>query len=414
MSDDGDGDGDGGETPSPSSSSSSPPSAALEELFSAARQSRDGNALLLPRSRLCSFSPKAFLPVTRLCSDDCGYCSFAAHSGPSRNRRCFMSLEEVLDTAAVASAAGATEALFTLGDRPESRWPEARKELEALSELHGFEFPSTPAYVAFLCSKILKASNNLLLPHSNAGVTTPEETRLLRQVTVSQGLMLETTAAGPRLQLAHDPRTSPSKDPDLRLGWLKDAGAARVPTTSGLLVGIGESRRERLETLLALRDLHCGGSGSGRDDGNNSGGGHLQEIIVQPFQPKKGTRMGDLGFPPPSVSELLWTVAVARLLMGPRVGIQSPPNLSPVLPWLLPPATAKKVTNTTGTSSSSLLSLASPSSSFAREERDAIASWRALLRAGADDFGGVSSWYLFEREREFWWREEGKNSLFFS
>ena len=298
-------DDDDGEEGCSSSSSCSSPSAALEELFSAARQSRDGGGaggdssplLLLPSSRLCTFSPKAFLPVTRLCSDECGYCSFAAHSGPSPNRRCFMSLEEVLDTAAAAADAGATEALFTLGDRPEARWPQAAAELRALSQLHGREFDSTPSYVAFLCDRILRSKSSLL-PHSNAGVTTAEETRLLRSATVSQGLMLETTASGSdsaRLQLAHDPETSPSKNPDLRLRWLRDAGAARVPTTSGLLVGIGETRRERLETLLALRDCHCGGGdenpgGGGR--GTSGGGGHLQEIIVQPFQPKRGPRMG--------------------------------------------------------------------------------------------------------------------------
>ena len=332
-----------------------------------------------------------------------------------------MTLGEVLDAAAAAASAGATEALFTLGDRPESRWPEAAAELRLLSELHGAEFASTPEYVAFLCSQLLKSKGSLLLPHANAGVTTPGETRLLRRATVSQGLMLETTASGaaPRLREAHDPAKSPSKAPGVRLAWLRDAGAARVPTTTGLLVGIGETRRERLETLLALRDCHCGGgggSGSGSAGGDGEGpggggggGGHLQEIIVQPFQPKRGTRMGDRGRPPPAASELLWTVAVARLLMGPRVGIQSPPNLSPVLPWLSAkraPSAAAAAAATGGaspppSSSPSLLSLASPSSSFAREERDAIASWRALLRAGADDFGGVSLvvFSFFFRER---------------
>ena len=361
-------------------------------------------------SRLCTFSPKAFLPVTRLCSDRCGYCSFAAHSGPSPRRRCFMSLEEVLETALVAASAGATEALFTLGDRPEARFPEARAELRALSEVHGREFASTPSYVSFLCSEVLKysSSSNLLLPHSNAGVTTPEETRLLREVTVSQGLMLETTARGPLLELAHDPRTSPSKDPDLRLAWLEDAGRARVPTTSGLLVGIGETRKERLETLLALRDCHCGGGGgSGSGEGGNSGS-HLAELILQPFQPKRGTAMADR--PPPSASELLWTVAVARLLMGPHVGIQSPPNLSPVLPWLT--AKTTKSNKSSLPSPSPSLSLASPSSSFARDERDAIASWRALLRAGADDFGGVRVvvGFFFERVLE---ERKKRNSVFF-
>ena len=327
-----------------------------------------------------------------------------------------MSLEEVLETAAVAASVGATEALFTLGDRPEVRWPEAKAELRTLSELHGQEFASTPAYVSFLCSQILKSNSSpgILLPHSNAGLTTPEETRLLRTTTVSQGLMLETTATGERLKMAHNPQASPSKNPNLRLAWLAEAGRARVPTTSGLLVGIGETRRERLETLLALRDIHCGGErssgGAGGESENFSaggGGGHLQEIIVQPFQPKKGTRMGDLDRPPPSASELLWTVAVARLVMGPAVGVQSPPNLSPVLPWLS--ARKKK------SSFSSPSSLASPSSSFARDERDAIASWRVLLRAGADDFGGVR----VELELEFRGREEEeegkrkKNSLFF-
>ena len=427
-------DGDDGKGGDAAAAAPSPPSAALEELFAAARQSRDGGggspappappapaALLLPGSRLCTFSPKAFLPVTRLCSDECGYCAFASHAGPARNRRSFMTLGEVLDAAAAAASAGATEALFTLGDRPESRWPEAAAELRLLSELHGAEFASTPEYVAFLCSQLLKSKGSLLLPHANAGVTTPGETRLLRRATVSQGLMLETTASGaaPRLREAHDPARSPSKAPGVRLAWLRDAGAARVPTTTGLLVGIGETRRERLETLLALRDCHCGGgggSGSGSAGGDGEGpggggggGGHLQEIIVQPFQPKRGTRMGDRGRPPPAASELLWTVAVARLLMGPRVGIQSPPNLSPVLPWLSAkraPSAAAAAAATGGaspppSSSPSLLSLASPSSSFAREERDAIASWRALLRAGADDFGGVSLvvFSFFFRER---------------
>jgi FO synthase len=252
--------------------------------------------------RLVTFSPKVFIPLTKLCRDVCGYCTFARP--PRRGERAFMSEEEVLAVARAGAAAGCREALFTLGDKPELRYRVAREELAAL----GCE--TTLEYLARCAALVLQETG--LLPHLNPGVLSPEDVRALRKVSVSQGLMLETTAE--RLAERGGPHwASPDKLPRARLDTIAAAGRARVPFTTGILIGIGETRHERLEALLAIRDL-------------GERHGHVQEVIVQNFRAKPGTRMADA--PEPALEELLWTCAAARLLLGKEWSIQAPPNLS--------------------------------------------------------------------------------------
>jgi FO synthase len=249
-----------------------------------------------------TFSPKVFIPLTKLCRDVCGYCTFARP--PRRGERAYMTEEEVLDVARAGAAAGCREALFTLGDKPELRYRVARDELAA----HGCS--TTLEYLARSALLVLEETG--LLPHLNPGVLTPDDARALRPVSVSQGLMLETTAA--RLAARGGPHwASPDKLPAVRLATIDAAGQARVPFTTGILIGIGETRRERLEALLAIREL-------------GERYGHVQEVIVQNFRAKPGTRMADS--PEPPLDELLWTCAAARLMLGQDWNIQAPPNLS--------------------------------------------------------------------------------------
>jgi FO synthase len=253
----------------------------------------------LRRSSVVTFSPKVFIPLTKLCRDVCHYCTFARP--PRRGERAYMSEEEVLEVARAGAAAGCREALFTLGDKPELRYRAAREELADL----GFE--TTVEYLAHCARLVLEETG--LLPHTNPGVVTRDELALLRTVSVSQGLMLET--ASERLSRRGGPHFgSPDKLPAVRLETIRLAGELRIPFTTGVLIGIGETREDRLEALAAIRDL----------------GGHVQEVIVQNFRAKPGTKMA--AHAEPSLDELLWTAAAARVILGPDAHIQCPPNLS--------------------------------------------------------------------------------------
>ena len=249
-----------------------------------------------------TFSPKVFIPLTKLCRDVCHYCTFA--QPPKRGERAYMTADEVLAIAQAGAAAGCHEALFTLGDKPERRYRAARDELEAL----GCE--TTIEYLARMAQLVLDETG--LLPHANPGVMSVEELALLRGASASQGIMLET--ASRRLSERGGPHFgSPDKLPAVRLETLRLAGELRIPFTSGILIGIGETRLERLEALHAIRDLH-------------ERYGHVQEVIVQNFRAKPGTKMHE--HPEPPLEELLWTCAAARVVLGPDMNIQAPPNLS--------------------------------------------------------------------------------------
>jgi FO synthase len=271
--------------------------APLEDLCSEARRLR-----ALGHGTLVTYSPKVFIPLTKLCRDVCGYCTFARP--PRRGERAFMSEEEVLEVATAGAAAGCHEALFTLGDKPERRYRVAREELARLG------CDTTIEYLARTARLVLEETG--LLPHLNPGVMRAEDLAALRPVSASMGLMLET--ASERLSRRDGPHYgSPDKEPRLRLRTIEEAGGASVPFTSGILIGIGETRAERIEALLAIRQL-------------GERHGHVQEVIVQNFRAKPGTRMA--GHPEPSLEELSWTAAVARIVLGPRWNVQAPPNLS--------------------------------------------------------------------------------------
>ena len=299
-------------------------SASLDEVCSAALAVR----ALGPDPLVVTFSPKVFVPLTRACRDACGYCTFAAD--PAASARVYMTVDEVVAVAERGRVAGATECLFTLGDRPEARYEAATRELAALG------FASTVDYLAH-CAEVVMTRTGLI-PHCNAGVLTKRELARLRQVSASQGLMLESTAErlmGTGADRGDDGsdrgddgsdffgdanwdaphRGCESKRPAVRLEVLRRAGELRVPFTSGVLVGIGETRAERLDALFAIRAA------------NEAGGGHIGEVIVQNFRAKEGTRMA--GAPEPDLDELVWTAAAARLILGPDVAVQVPPNLTP-------------------------------------------------------------------------------------
>ena len=251
---------------------------------------------------LVTYSRKVFIPLTRLCRDVCRYCSFALP--PRKGEPAYLDADAVLEIARSGADAGCTEALFTLGDKPELRYRSARDELAALGHA------TTISYLAEMAALVLEETG--LLPHLNPGVLTAEDLELLRPVSASMGLMLEGTAPALRRPGgAH--HGSPDKDPELRLRTLRLAGEARIPFTTGILIGIGETRDDRIAALAAIRDLH-------------ERYGHIQEIIVQNFRAKPGTRMANR--PEPDLGELCWTVAAARHLFGPEMSIQAPPNLS--------------------------------------------------------------------------------------
>jgi len=267
-----------------------------EELLGEARKIRD------TRSLLVTYSPNVFVPLTTLCRDVCLYCTFAAP--PKRGEHAFLTIEEVLDIARAGAAAGCREALFTLGDKPELRYRAAREELAALG------CSTTLDYLARAAAAVLEETG--LLPHLNPGVMTIDDVHSLRRVSASMGLMLETTAS--RLAKRGGPHFgSPDKLPAARLATLQAAGEERVPFTTGILIGIGETRAERLGTLVAIREAH-------------EQHGHIQEVIVQNFRAKPDTRMA--AAPEPDIEEHLWTIAAARILLPPEIHLQAPPNLT--------------------------------------------------------------------------------------
>jgi FO synthase len=268
---------------------------ALMRVATALRDAGHGN--------LVSYSRKVFIPLTQLCRDVCHYCTFA--HPPRRGERAYLTRDEVFDIARAGAKAGCHEALFTLGDKPELRYRAARDELAAL----GHE--TTLSYLAEMAALVLKETG--LLPHLNPGLLSRDDLDALRQVSVSQGIMLE--SASERLSQRGGPHFgSPDKHPARRLSTIAAAGEAAVPFTSGILIGIGETRRERIEALLALRELH-------------ERHGHLQEIIIQNFRAKPDTKMADA--PDPDQADHLWTIAIARLVLGAAMNIQAPPNLMP-------------------------------------------------------------------------------------
>jgi FO synthase len=270
--------------------------------------------------RLITYSPKVFIPLTKLCRDVCHYCTFA--HPPRRGERAYLTLDEVLEIARAGARAGCREALFTLGDKPELRYKAAREELAELG------CATTLEYLERAARAVLEETG--LLPHLNPGVLTADDFARLRPVAVSMGLMLETTSE--RLSQRGGPHFgSPDKLPGPRLETLRLAGEARVPFTTGILIGIGETRDERLDALRAIAGLHAEY-------------GHVQEVIVQNFRAKAGTKMAEAA--EPSLDELLWTIEQAKAILPPDVAVQAPPNLT---------------------------------EDFAR-----------LLDAGIDDFGGVS------------------------
>lgn len=288
----------------------------FEALRSAAEAIRDRG-----HGSVVTYSPKVFIPLTQLCRDVCHYCTFAKLPRPDVEP--YLTPEKVLEIARAGARAGCHEALFTLGDKPELRYAAARDALAARGHA------TTLSYLAEMAGAVHEQTG--LLPHINAGVMDAHALRTLRAVSVSQGLMLESIST--RLCGPGGPHYgSPDKLPAQRLAMIATAGELKIPFTSGILIGIGETRRERIEALLALRDL-------------NDAYGHLQEVIIQNFRSKPGTKMADA--PEPSVDELCWTIAVARIIFGAGANIQAPPNLSPH-------------------------------------------SLRALIRAGINDLGGVS------------------------
>jgi len=252
--------------------------------------------------RNITYSRKVFIPLTQLCRDVCHYCTFAAPPRPGQDA--YLSPDAVLAIARAGRAAGCQEALFTLGDKPELRWQ------QAADQLHRLGYDTTIDYLAAMAQ--LVAEETGLLPHLNPGLMTHSELMRLRPHAASMGIMLE--SAAPRLAGRGGPHFgSPDKDPALRLACIARAGAANIPFTSGILIGIGETREERVEALLALRALHAQY-------------GHLQEVIVQNFAPKPHTRMA--AHPAAGFEDHLWTIAVARILFGPTMSIQAPPNLA--------------------------------------------------------------------------------------
>lgn len=299
----------------------------LDRLTAAAARVRDAGLVAAGRPGVVTYSPKVFIPVTKLCRDRCHYCTFVESPGQLRRagHAMYLSPDEILEIARQGAELGCLEALFTLGDRPEDRWPEARAWLDE----QGYD--STLAYVRAMAVRVLEETG--LLPHLNPGVMSWEEMNRLKPVSPSMGMMLETTSRRLFETRGEAHFGSPDKDPAVRLQVLEDAGRLSIPFTTGLLVGIGETLAERAETIFALRE-------------NARAYGAVQEVIVQNFRAKPDTAMrhtDDLG-----LEEYRAAIAVTRLVLGPRMRVQAPPNLVD------------------------------------------LAECRALLDAGVDDWGGVS------------------------
>ena len=249
-----------------------------------------------------TFSPKVFIPLTQLCRDFCSYCTF--RRSPQQTERLYMSPHDVLRVALKGQQLGCREALFVLGERPEERYPEARRWLDE----RGYD--STVEYLFEMCKLVLQET--ALYPHSNPGNLTRAELQALKGVNASLGLMLESTSE--RLCEQEGPHErAPSKHPRLRLTTLKQAGELKIPFTTGLLIGIGENAQERIESLAAIGDLQ-------------RRYGHIQEVIIQNFRAKPKTSMSRAVEPP--LREMLQTVAQARILLGQEMNIQAPPNLA--------------------------------------------------------------------------------------
>ncbi len=302
---------------------------ALSELLAAAASVRDAGLASAGRPGLVTYSRKVFIPLTRLCRDRCHYCTFA--TTPRKVHAAFLDRDEVLAIARAGAAQGCKEALFTLGDRPEARWSAARGWLDERG------YASTVDYLRACAIAVLEETG--LLPHLNPGVLSWSELQRLRPVAPSMGMMLETTSERLWSTPGEAHYRSPDKHPSVRLRVLEDAGRVGIPFTSGILIGIGENLTERAESLHALRRI-------GREYG------HLQEVIVQNFRAKPDTAMRLV--PDASLEDLAATVAVARLILGPKARIQAPPNLLTAF----------------GSASTEEIGL--------------------LLRAGIDDWGGVS------------------------
>ncbi|QWF23467.1 bifunctional FO biosynthesis protein CofGH [Nocardioides sp. LMS-CY] len=299
----------------------------LDRLSAAAAKVRDAGLVAAGRPRVVTYSPKVFIPVTKLCRDRCHYCTFVETPGQAarEGRAPYLSPDEIMEIATQGAAMGCLEALFTLGDRPEERWPEARAWLDE----QGYD--STLAYVRAMAVRVLEETG--LLPHLNPGVMSWEELNRLKPVSPSMGMMLETTSRRLFETKGEAHYGSPDKDPEVRLRVLEDAGRLSIPFTTGLLVGIGETLEERAETIFALRQV-------------SRAYGSVQEVIVQNFRAKPDTAMrhaDDLG-----LDEYRAAIAVTRIVLGPKARIQAPPNLVD------------------------------------------LAECRALLDAGVDDWGGVS------------------------
>ena len=273
------------------------PSTPIDELLPLAqriRRERYGNRV--------TYSPKVFIPLTMLCSDHCGYCTFA--KPPAKLAAAYLDPEQVLEIARAGAAAGCHEALFTLGERPEERYPAAREWLDARGHA------STVDYLAEAARLVVEETG--LLPHANAGALSRDELASLRPVAASQGMMIESLSE--RLLERGGPHFHcDTKLPARRLATLEAAGELAIPFTTGILIGIGETRAERLEALEAIAAAHARH-------------GHVQEVIVQNFQPKPGTAMA--AAEPPSLDEYLWTIAATRVLLDPDIHLQAPPNLT--------------------------------------------------------------------------------------
>ena len=304
----------------------------LDALLLVASTLRDEGLVRAGRPGVITYSRKVFVPLTTLCRDRCHYCVFVDTPGQLLLRKAplFMSREQVVSLAKQGAALGCKEALFTLGDRPEDRWPEARAWLDE----HGYT--STIDYVADMARAVIDETG--LLPHMNPGVMSAEDLAILRPLAPSMGMMLETTSRRLFEEKGQVHYGSPDKDPALRLRVINDAGAARIPFTTGILVGIGETLRDRAESLVAIRDAN--------DRHRVDGLGHVQETIVQNFRAKPRTAAA--GLHDAELGEYLAAVATARLVMGADARIQVPPNLSDATEFAL------------------------------------------LVRAGIDDWGGVS------------------------
>ncbi|MER7682495.1 bifunctional FO biosynthesis protein CofGH [Streptomyces sp. NPDC096934] len=307
----------------------------LDELCTSAARVRDAGLVAAGRPGVITYSRKVFIPLTRLCRDRCHYCTFV--TAPGRLRRdgheMYLSPEEVLDIARRGAELGCKEALFTLGDRPEDRWPQAREWLDA----HGYD--DTLSYVRAMAIRVLEETG--LLPHLNPGVMSWSDLQRLKPVAPSMGMMLETTATRLWSEPDGPHYGSPDKEPSVRLRVLEDAGRSAVPFTTGVLIGIGETYEERADALFAIRRVSRQYHG-------------IQEVIVQNFRAKPDTVMRAV--PDAESAELAAAVAVARLVLGPSARIQAPPNLV----------------------------------GDAASQADADREYALLLRAGIDDWGGVS------------------------